>query len=40
MKVLVAGVGNIFLGDDGFGVEVDTDAEDPIYEESPRLQCG
>ena len=22
MKVLVAGIGNIFLGDDGFGVEV------------------
>ena len=22
MKILVAGVGNIFLGDDGFGVEV------------------
>jgi hydrogenase maturation protease len=22
MKILVAGVGNIFLGDDGFGVDV------------------
>ena len=22
MKILVAGIGNIFLGDDGFGVEV------------------
>jgi hydrogenase maturation protease len=32
-KVLVAGVGNIFLGDDGFGVEVATRlAEEPVPE--------
>jgi hydrogenase maturation protease len=33
-KVLVAGIGNIFLGDDGFGVEV---ARQLLAEDSPPL---
>jgi hydrogenase maturation protease len=36
-RILVAGIGNIFLGDDGFGSEVIRHAEIPREDESVRI---
>jgi hydrogenase maturation protease len=38
MKVLVAGIGNIFLGDDGFGVEVATRLAGQVMPDGVRVE--
>ncbi len=38
MKILVAGIGNIFLGDDGFGVEVANRLRRPTLPDGVRVE--